>query len=73
MLSAGFEADTIVDFILRQDSIQLARVLNFGKLSIVAGNNGTLIRWASNNQLLAVLSENSTNALGLQDFNSVEL
>lgn len=73
VLGAGLGADTIVDFTKGQDSIQLAKGLNFGKLSISAGNNATLIRLASNNQLLATLSGVAPNAIGPRDFNSVEL
>ncbi|MEO9124210.1 MAG: calcium-binding protein, partial [Microcoleus sp.] len=73
VLGAGLGADTIVDFTKGQDSIQLARGLNFGKLSIVAGNNATLIRLASDNRLLATLSGVAASAIGPQDFNSVEL
>jgi hypothetical protein len=69
----GLGADTIVDFTKGQDSIQLASGLNFGKLSISAGNNATLIRLASNNQLLAVLNGVEPRAIGPKDFNSVEL
>ena len=73
VLGVGLGVDTIVDFTNGQDSIQLASGLNFGKLSIVAGNNATLIRLASNNQLLAVLSGVEFRAIGPKDFNSVEL
>ncbi|MEG4803374.1 hypothetical protein QUB63_10750 [Microcoleus sp. ARI1-B5] len=73
MLGLGLGVDTIVDFTNAQDSIQLASGLNFGKLSIAAGNNATLIRLASNNQLLAAINGVEPRALGPKDFNSVEL
>lgn len=73
VLGVGLGADTIVDFTKGQDSIQLAKGLNFGKLSISAGNNATLIRLASNNQLLATLNGVAASAIGPRDFNSVEL
>ncbi len=69
VLGVGLGADTIVDFTLGQDSIQLVGDLNFGKLSLSAGNNATLIRLASNNQLLAVLIGVAPNALEATDFN----
>ncbi|NJK67825.1 MAG: hypothetical protein HC941_15995 [Microcoleus sp. SU_5_3] len=53
--------------------ILLASGLNFGKLSISAGSNGTLIRLASNDRLLAVLNGVEFSAIGPQDFSSVEL
>jgi len=68
-LGVGVGADTIVDFTLGQDSIQLVGDLNFGKLSLSAGNNATLITLASNNQLLAVLIGVAPNALEATDFN----
>lgn len=73
VLGVGLGVDTIVDFTKGQDSIQLASGLNFGKLSLSAGNNATLIRLASNNQLLAVLNGVEFRAIGPKDFNSVEL
>lgn len=73
VLGVGLGADTIVDFTKGQDLIQLAKGLNFGKLSISAGNNATLIRLASNNQLIATLNGVAANAIGPRDFNSVEL
>jgi Ca2+-binding RTX toxin-like protein len=69
VLGVGLGADTIVDFTLGQDSIQLVDGLNFGKLSVSAGNNATLITLASNNQLLAVLIGVAPNALEATDFN----
>jgi Ca2+-binding RTX toxin-like protein len=69
VLGLGLGADTIVDFTLGQDSIQLVGGLNFGKLSLSAGNNATLITLASDNQLLAVLIGVAPNALEATDFN----
>jgi Ca2+-binding RTX toxin-like protein len=73
VLGAGLGADTIVDFTVGQDLILLGSGLNFGKLSLSAGNNATLIRLASNNQLLAVLNGVELSAIGPKGFSSVEL
>lgn len=71
VLGAGLGIDTISDFANGQDTIQLINGLTFGQLSISAGTNGTLIRVASNNEVLAALTGVAPNLIGPEDFFSV--
>jgi hypothetical protein len=65
------EVDTISDFGNGQDTIQLINGLTFGLLSISPGTNGTLIRLASNGEVLASLTGVAPNLIGSEDFFSV--
>ena len=71
VLGAGLGVDTISDFANGQDTFQLINGLSFGQLSISAGTNGTLIRVASNNEVLAALTGVAPNLIGPEDFISV--
>ena len=71
VLGAGLGVDTISDFANGQDTFQLINGLTFGQLSISAGTNGTLIRVASNNEVLAALTGVAPNLIGPEDFISV--
>jgi len=71
VLGAGLEIDTISDFGNGQDTIQLINGLTFGLLSISPGTNGTLIRLASNGEVLASLTGVAPNLIGSEDFFSV--
>jgi Ca2+-binding RTX toxin-like protein len=71
VLGAGLEVDTISDFGNGQDTIQLINGLTFGLLSISPGTNGTLIRLASNGEVLASLTGVAPNLIGSEDFFSV--
>ena len=71
VLGAGLEIDTISDFGNGQDTIQLINGLTFGLLSISPGTNGTLIRLASNGEVLASLAGVAPNLIGSEDFISV--
>ena len=71
VLDAGLGVDTISDFANGQDTFQLINGLSFGQLSISAGTNGTLIRVASNNEVLAALTGVAPNLIGPEDFISV--
>ncbi|MEG4284712.1 calcium-binding protein [Microcoleus sp. A006_D1] len=71
VLGAGLGVDTISDFANGQDTFQLINGLTFGQLSISAGTNGTLIRVASSNEVLAALTGITPNLIGIEDFVSV--
>ncbi len=71
VLGAGLGVDTISDFANGQDTFQLINGLTFGQLSISPGTNGTLIRVASSNEVLAVLTGITPNLIGIEDFVSV--
>ncbi len=71
VLGAGLGVDTISDFANGQDTFQLINGLTFGQLSISAGTNGTLIRVASSNEVLAALTGIAPNLIGTEDFISV--
>ena len=71
VLGAGLGVDTISDFANSQDTFQLINGLTFGQLSISAGTNGTLIRVASSNEVLAALTGIAPNLIGIEDFVSV--
>ena len=71
VLGAGLGVDTISDFANSQDTFQLINGLSFGQLSISAGTNGTLIRVASSNEVLAALTGVAPNLIGIEDFVSV--
>ena len=71
VLGAGLGVDTISDFANGQDTFQLINGLTFGQLSISAGTNGTLIRVASSNEVLAALTGVAPNLIGIEDFVSV--
>jgi archaellum component FlaF (FlaF/FlaG flagellin family) len=71
VLGAGLGIDTISDFANGQDIVQLINGLSFGQLSISAGTNGTLIRVASSNEVLAALTGVASNLIGIEDFVSV--
>ncbi len=68
VLGAGLGVDTISDFANGQDTFQLINGLTFGQLSISAGTNGTLIRVASSNEVLAALTGVAPNLIGIEDF-----
>jgi len=70
-LGAGLGLDAISDFANGQDTVQLINGLTFGQLSISAGTNGTLIRVASSNEVLAALTGIAPNLIGIEDFVSV--
>ena len=71
VLGAGLGVDTISDFTNSQDTFQLINGLTFGQLSISPGTNGTLIRVASSNEVLASLTGVAPNLIGSEDFISV--
>jgi archaellum component FlaF (FlaF/FlaG flagellin family) len=71
VLGTGLGVDTISDFANGQDTFQLINGLSFGQLSISAGTNSTLIRVASNNEVLAALTGVAPNLIGPEDFASV--
>ena len=71
VLGAGLGVDTISDFANSQDTFQLINGLTFGQLSISAGTNGTFIRVASSNEVLAALTGVAPNLIGSEDFISV--
>jgi Ca2+-binding RTX toxin-like protein len=71
VLGAGLGLDAISDFANGQDTVQLINGLTFGQLSISAGTNGTLIRVASSNEVLAALTGIAPNLIGIEDFVSV--
>ena len=71
VLGTGLGIDTISDFANGQDTIQLINGLTFGQLSISPGTNGTLIRVASSNEVLAALTGVAPNLIGIEDFVSV--
>jgi archaellum component FlaF (FlaF/FlaG flagellin family) len=71
VLGAGLGIDTISDFANGQDIFQLINGLTFGQLSISPGTNGTLIRIASSNEVLAALTGIAPNLIGPEDFASV--
>jgi Ca2+-binding RTX toxin-like protein len=71
VLGAGLGIDTISDFANGQDTFQLINGLTFGQLSISPGTNGTLIRIASSNEVLAALTGVAPNLIGSEDFISV--
>ncbi len=71
VLGAGLGVDTISDFANGQDTFQLINGLTFGQLSISPGTNGTLIRVASSNEVLAALTGVAPNLIGIEDFVSV--
>ena len=68
VLGAGLGIDTISDFANSQDTFQLINGLTFGQLSISPGTNGTLIRVASSNEVLAALTGLAPNLIGSEDF-----
>ena len=68
VLGAGLGGDTISDFGNGQDTIQLINGLTFGQLSISPGTNGTLIRLASSDEVLASLTGVAANLIGSEDF-----
>ena len=71
VLGAGLGVDTISDFANGQDTFQLINGLTFRQLSISPGTNGTLIRVASSNEVLAALTGVAPNLIGPEDFISV--
>jgi Tol biopolymer transport system component len=71
VLGAGLGVDTISDFTNSQDTIQLINGMTFGQLSISSETNGTLIRVASNGEVLASLTGVAPNLIGSEDFFSV--
>jgi Ca2+-binding RTX toxin-like protein len=71
VLGAGLGVDTISDFTNSQDTIQLINGMTFGQLSISPETNGTLIRVASNGEVLASLTGVAPNLIGSEDFFSV--
>ena len=68
ILGEGFGVDTISDFGNGQDTIQLINGLTFGELSISADTNGTLIRIADSNEVLALLRGVAPNLIGSERF-----
>jgi Tol biopolymer transport system component len=73
VLGAGLGGDTISDFTISQDTIQLINGLSFGQLSISPGTNGTLIRVASSGEVLASLTGVVLNLIDSEDFISGEI
>ena len=71
VLGAGLGVDTISDFANGQDTFRLINGLTFGQLSISGGTDGTLIRVASSNEVLAALTGVAPNLIGPGDFISV--
>jgi Ca2+-binding RTX toxin-like protein len=68
VLGARLGVDTISDFGNSQDTIQLINGLTFGQLSISPGSNGTLIRLAGSDEVLASLTGVAANLIGSEDF-----
>jgi Ca2+-binding RTX toxin-like protein len=68
LLSADGAIDTIVDFEDGKDLIFLTNGLTFAQLDVSGGNDATLIKLASNGQVLASLTGVSANTIGATDF-----
>jgi serralysin len=71
VLTAGSGTDTVLDFQDTLDRLGLSGGLTFAQLSISQGANGTLIRLASNNELLASLTGAQVSAITSADFTPV--
>lgn len=71
VLGALRGSDVVLDFQDGQDLLGLAGGLTFGQLSVTAGNNGTLIRLASTNELLASLTGVQVSAIASSDFTAI--
>jgi serralysin len=71
VLGALRGADVVLDFQDGQDLLGLAGGLTFAQLSIAAGNNGTQIRVASTNELLASLTGVQVSAIAASDFTPI--
>lgn len=67
-LSPNKGTDTIIDFENNTDFLQLGDNLSFGQLSIIQGNNNTLVTVTQTNELLAMLNGVQASAIGVEDF-----
>lgn len=74
-LAVGTGTDTIADFSIAHDSIQLGDGLTFGQLSLVRGTgvntNDTLIQAAESHEALAILTGVQSDSLSTCNFVSI--
>lgn len=71
VLSVFGGTDVVLDFQDNQDLLGLGGGLTFAQLSIAAGSNGTQIRLASTNELLASLTGVQVSAIAASDFTPI--
>jgi Calx-beta domain/RTX calcium-binding nonapeptide repeat (4 copies) len=73
VLLPGKDTDTIRDFEDGVDLLEIGGNLNFAQLSIIQGNNATLINVTQTGELLAIVNGVQANLITQQDFTLIGL